>query len=106
MCEPLIGKRKDYSRIKTDYDEYVEFSYNKYGFLFDDYDVKSAVKFYQRYGIGDVVDPWNTLKNECEDIYNEFLKWVKKEKVRIGSTVWVFYYRKWLYNYCFKDVIE
>ena len=109
MYEPLRGKMKNIPEGTNIIEPNENFShcYSDMEY-FDKEDVKSAVKFYEIYGIGKVADPWNTLRKDYKNLMQICCDSIKANHgdVTYGSQVWTGYYRKWLYSYCFGDVIE
>ena len=90
MCEPLRGKKQNIFNL---------------GEYFHKDDVKSAVEFYKKY--------WThygalKLTKDYPDIYKE---WLEETGWEIDNdTIWDWDdeegWNDWLFDYCFKDVIE
>lgn len=89
QSDPLIGKKHDSSLSSEPL------------FIFNEDDVKLAVEFYKRYH-NDVYssEGYELLKEEKPDIYKEFTGDILINRTCICT------YNYWLYEYCFKDVIE
>jgi hypothetical protein len=64
------------------------------------------VDFYKKYGIGEVADPWNTLRREETELFLLFCDYIHKKhgELTYSSEVWVNHYREWLYYVCFGDI--
>lgn len=96
ISEPLQGKIK----IRHEYGEHTNHEY-LYVDTFDRNDVKSAVEFYKRYSDGVYSsEGYELLKKEKPDIHKEFTDYILM--YRLCACI----YNYWLYEYCFKDVIE
>lgn len=90
MCEPLIEKEQ---RV-----------YKTFWFYSDD--VKSAVKFYQKYRYHKAMLRDNE-KNAWEDwIKSDYFKMYKMYEINNEYLLMYDVYKDWLFNYSFRDVIK
>ena len=102
VCEPLKKKRR---KIIIESEDKIpkEIIMSNF-FLFDD--IKSAIEFYQKYSKYGA-EPY-TLRNDNEELYDKWLRYRHKHDWTNGSNrvYETYYYMKWLFNYCFQDVIQ
>lgn len=97
--EPLKDKTVDFA--STD-----EILWGKHYYGFPEEDVKSAAKLFQKYSEYAI----NTykLKHENEKLYDKCMAYIDEHDWTNGSDkkYEIYFYFKWLFEYCFEDVIK
>ncbi len=66
-------------------------------------EIKSAVEYYEKYGIGIVREGCFDLKENHNDIYKKCIKDIGE---REDTVMWKANYQRWILNYTFGDVTE
>ena len=93
MCEPLRGKKTTGT-----------YDYDKFGKIYKEEDVKSAVDFYKKYK-----DNLKLLKQEKPNVMKILDKETDIDTKQIDTIHFYGYanklYNDWLFDYCFKDVM-
>lgn len=100
MCKTLNGKQQELYDLHHDRNMSDGYNYGYRCGVNDSFDVfKSAVELYKKYRNNE-----KQFRKDFADIHMGFKEFQEKHKNKQLS--YFRYYREWLFDYCFKDVIK